>query len=168
MGTIHHVKSSPIEVNLQICKLFNLLLSIPSFWPFVKVQEIYISRFCIVSICKLLLLWTIFSPLKSTIKCYYISVKFQDFTIISIYQAYRNWIYQKRIEMIFCNVTQARWRTLPPQLYNKNVTVWCHLRYCLTLPPMGYRILWLPWGGGPQRPPLRNQGRSHFWPHVAI
>ena len=31
----------------------------------------------------------------------------------------------------------------------------------LTLPPMGYRILWLPWGGA-QRPPLRNQGRSHF------
>ena len=32
----------------------------------------------------------------------------------------------------------------------------------LTLPPMGYRILWLPWGGGLRGPPLRNQGRSHF------
>ena len=25
----------------------------------------------------------------------------------------------------------------------------------LTLPPMGYRILWLPWGG-PQRPPPQH------------
>ena len=38
----------------------------------------------------------------------------------------------------------------------------------LTLPPMGYRVLWLPWRGLRGPPPLRNQGRSHFWLHVAI
>ena len=32
---------------------------------------------------------------------------------------------------------------------------------------MGYRILWLPWEW-PQGPPIRNQGRGHFSPHVAI
>ena len=50
----------------------------------------------------------------------------------------------------------------------------CKKSYFLPLLNLIRILFWTHWtidcwpiGGGPQRPPLRNQGRSHFWPHVA-
>ena len=55
----------------------------------------------------------------------------------------------------------------PTKLWLHNVSLFYMVMLCiLTLPPMGYQILWLPWGVS--EAPLRNQGRSYFWPHVAI
>ena len=50
--------------------------------------------------------------------------------------------------------------------FHMNILMNITFTLTLTLSPVKHQILLLQWG--PQRPPLRYQGRIHVWPHVSI